>query len=188
MSMLDEKELVQSVLDGDENAYRRFVRQYERLVFFVVNKLIDNTEDTEDLAQEIFMKVFKNLSKFKFEARLSTWIGQVAYRESVNYLKKNRKYREHSHDLETGLLAADQNPDPAEQLSSSGIGSLLREAIKKLPEHYRQVLVLYHLDEYSYPEIGEITGMPEGTVKNYIFRARKLLKEQLAPLAKQELL
>lgn len=183
--MLDEHELVHAVLDGDENAYRRFVRQYERLVFHVVNRLIENAEDTEDLAQEIFMKVFKNLHRFKFESKLSTWIGQVAYRESINYLRKNRKIRE-QYELDERFSLADSGQTPLEVVNSAGIQTLIREAIQKLPEHYRQVLVLYHMEEFSYPEIGEITGMPEGTVKNYIFRARKLLKDQLEPLVKNE--
>lgn len=185
-NMFDEQELVRSVLDGDENGYRLFVKQYEKLVFYVVNKLIDNEEDLEDLAQEIFMKVFKNLSKFKFESKLSTWIGQIAYRDSVNYLKKNKRYSDKLGDIGDGFSLADQNPNPAERYISEDLSYFIQDAIKLLPEHYRQVLVLYHLEEFSYPEIGEITGMPEGTVKNYIFRARKLLKEYLEPLMKKE--
>ncbi len=182
--MFDEEALIEAVLNGNQQAYGRFVRQYERLVFYVVHKIIDIEEDVEDLAQDIFMKVFKNLKNFKRESKLSTWISQIAYRESLNHLKKHKRFNESKGaDLEL-LNLKDSAKTPEELSASDDISLLIKSAVKLLPEHYRQVLVLYHLEEFSYPEIGEITGMPEGTVKNYIFRARKLLKEQLQPLMK----
>ncbi|WP_204356571.1 RNA polymerase sigma factor [Arcticibacterium luteifluviistationis] len=184
--MFDENELVQSVLEGNEYAYKRFVKQYERLVFHVIVKLIDREEDVEDLAQEVFMKVFKNLSGFKFQSKLSTWIVQIAYRDAINYLKKTKRYSDNKVDIDQVYSLADSAPNPEQINVSKDLSTLVNEAIKKLPEHYREVLVLYHLKEFSYPEIGEITGMPEGTVKNYIFRARKLLKEYLEPYVKRE--
>ena len=184
--MFEENELVRNVLSGDEQSYRRFVKQYERLVFFILNKLIDNEEDIEDLAQDIFMKIFKHLSKFKFESKLSTWISQIAYRESINYLRKHKGLNDRKTNLDEGFSLADMSPNPEELNISKDLSTKVRMGIKKLPEHYRQVLVLYHLEEFSYPEIGQITGMPEGTVKNYIFRARKLLKEYLEPMLKSE--
>lgn len=184
--MFDENELVQSVLEGNEYAYRRFVKQYERLVFHVIVKLIDREEDVEDLAQEVFMKVFKKLSGFKFQSKLSTWIVQIAYRDAINYLKKTKRYSDNKVDIDQVYSLADSAPNPEQINVSKDLSILVNEAIKKLPEHYREVLVLYHLKEFSYPEIGEITGMPKGTVKNYIFRARKLLKDYLEPYVKRE--
>ncbi len=184
--MFDEHELVQGILNADPLAYRRFVKQYERLVFYLIRKLIDNPEDVEDLAQEVFMKIFKNLSKFKFESKLSTWIGQVAYREALNYLRKNKTKNDKLNSLENSGYLPDNDQNPEQKNISKDLSRLVQENVKKLPEHYRQVLVLFHLDEFSYPEIGEITGMPEGTVKNYLFRARKILKELLEAELKGE--
>ncbi|MFT5885045.1 MAG: RNA polymerase sigma factor (sigma-70 family) [Arcticibacterium sp.] len=184
--MSDEEALIEAVLEGNQEAYGRFVKQYERLVFYVVQKLVDREEDVEDLAQDIFMKVFKHLKNFKRESKLSTWISQIAYRESLNYLKKQKRFTESKVEEHEFLQLADTAKTPEELSTSSDIGVLVKHAVSLLPEHYRQVLVLYHMEEFSYPEIGEITGMPEGTVKNYIFRARKLLKEQLDPLMKSK--
>ena len=184
--MLDEKKLVSEILDGNEYAFRQLVRQYERMVFYVISKLINDSQDVEDLAQEVFMKVFKNLSKFKHQSKLSTWIGQIAYREALNYIQKHKQKNHLTSELEEGRYLMDQLQTPDQLLNSNNISQIVQNMIQKLPEHYRQVLVLFHLDEFSYPEICEITGMPEGTVKNYIFRARQMLKEYLQPLINAE--
>jgi RNA polymerase sigma factor (sigma-70 family) len=184
--MYTEAELIQSVIKGDAYGYRRFVKQYERLVFYVVSKLINNDDDVQDLAQDIFIKVFKNLPKFKAESKLSTWIGQIAYREAVNYLRKRNRYNDYSIDEFTANQLTEKSQNPEEKSISNDRGAMVRAAVAKLPERYRHVVVLYHLDEYSYQEISEITEMPEGTVKSYIFRGRKMLKEYLSAVLKNE--
>lgn len=184
--MYTETELIQSVIRGDTYGYRRFVKQYERLVFYVVNKLIDNEADVQDLAQDVFIKVFRNLSKFKAESKLSTWIGQIAYREAVNYLKKRNRYNDYPIDEFIANQLTENSQNPEEQSIANDTASIVRAAVEKLPERYRHVIVLYHLDEFSYQEISEITEMPEGTVKSYIFRGRKILKEYLSVALKNE--
>lgn len=184
--MYTETELIQSVIKGDAFAHRRFVKQYERLVFYVVNKLINNEEDVQDLAQDVFIKVFKNLPKFKAESKLSTWIGQIAYRESVNYLRKRNRHNDSPLDEFTENQLKESSQNPEERSIANDTKMMVRTAVAKLPERYRQVVVLYHLEEYSYQEISEITEMPEGTVKSYIFRGRKLLKDLLSETLKNE--
>lgn len=186
--MYTETELIQSVIKGEALAHRRFVKQYERLVFYVINKLIDDEDDVKDLAQDVFMKVFKNLPKFKEESKLSTWIGQIAYREAVNFLKKRKRYHHISTEESETLQLRDNRFTPEEITIAKDTSSIVKLAISRLPERYRHVLVLYHLDEFSYPEIGKMTELPEGTVKNYIFRARKMLKEQLSSMLKNEVI
>jgi RNA polymerase sigma-70 factor (ECF subfamily) len=184
--MYTEVELIQSVIKGDIYAHRRFVKQYERLVFYVVSKIINNDEDVQDLAQDILIKVFKNLPKFKAESKLSTWIGQISYREAVNYLKKRKRYSDYPIDDYTANVIKEPSLNPEEKSISNDRGTMVRAAVAKLPERYRHVVVLYHLDEYSYQEISEITEMPEGTVKSYIFRGRKMLKEYLSAILQNE--
>lgn len=184
--MYTEAELIQSVIKGDAHGHRRFVKQYERLVFYVVSKLINNDDDVQDLVQDIFMKVFKNLLKFKAESKLSTWIGQIAYREAVNYLRKRNRYNDYPIDEFTTNQLTENSKNPEEQSILNDTATIVRAAVAKLPERYRHVIVLFHLDEYSYQEISEITEMPEGTVKSYIFRGRKILKEYLSVALKNE--
>jgi RNA polymerase sigma-70 factor (ECF subfamily) len=174
--MFNEKELVSSVLKGNLHAFSLIVKQYERLVFHVVNRLISHTHDQEDVCQEVFIKVHHNLHTFQFQSKLSTWIARIAYLTAINYLKKH-----HKHSFKE--IAADEHyftgDDPQQALIKKDRTVYIHAIIKKLPEQYRIVLTLYHLEEFSYQEIESITGMPEGTVKNYLFRARKLLKEEL---------
>jgi RNA polymerase sigma-70 factor (ECF subfamily) len=143
--------------------------------------LISNHADREDLCQDIFVKVYQNLGGFQFESKFSTWIAKIAYNTCLNYLKKKKV------PLYEDLAPADDTIDNFESASQSAdsfaistdINARLQQEIESLPVQYRTILTLYHLDEMSYTEISEILGMPDGTVKNYLFRARKLLKERL---------
>ncbi len=184
--MYTETELIQLVISGDAFAHRRFVKQYERLVFYVVSKLINNNDDVQDVAQDVFIKVFKNLPKFKGDSKLSTWVGQIAYREAVNYLKKRNRYNDAPLGDFTVNQLKESSQNPEEKSIANDTKTIIRAAVAKLPERYRQVVVLYHLEEYSYQEISKIIDMPEGTVKSYIFRGRKLLKDYLIKTMKNE--
>jgi RNA polymerase sigma-70 factor (ECF subfamily) len=140
--------------------------------------LITLREEIEDISQEVFIKVFHHLPAFRFESKLSTWIARIAYHTAVNQLDKQKR-RRGDRDL-SGLENADPGSDgPAEMLDKKDISAGLQRLIKQLPEQYRLVLTLYHFNEFSYEEIVQITGLPEGTVKTHLFRARKMLKEKL---------
>lgn len=161
------------------------VKQYKRLVFHIVQRLVSDTDDMEDICQEVFIKVFRQINRFTFESRLSTWIARIAYSTAVDYLRKYRKknmiYEAQEHDLQDiGDLS------PEELLVQTDVSGYVRKLVDQLPEQYRLILTLYHLDEFSYEEIKQITGLPEGTVKSYLFRSRKLLKEKLVSYLKQD--
>jgi RNA polymerase sigma factor (sigma-70 family) len=184
--MFNEKEVISRIISGETTAFTLLVRQYEHLVFHVINRLIDTKEDTEDVCQEVFISVYRGLPGFGFQSRLSTWIARIAYHTAINYLRKHKKagtttspeYMEQHHfTLET----------PHDATAKKDVSAYIHQLIEQLPEQYKTVLTLYHLNEFSYLEIEEITGMPEGTVKSYLFRARKLLKEKLEVHLKNEL-
>jgi len=183
--MFDEKELVAKIINGDLRAFEVLVKQYERLVYHVVNRIINNQEDTEDVCQEVFILVHKTLSKFRFESKLSTWIARIAYVTAINYLRKYRKISTTDSQIDQFHFTEE---NPQNLLTKKEESNYVNMLINQMPEHYRTVLTLYHLNEFSYQEIEEITKMPEGTVKSYLFRARKLLKEKLSVYLKKELL
>ena len=186
---MDDKSLVKSVLNGNTQAFSFLIKKYEKLVFHMINKLIDQEEVVEELAQDVFMKVYEKLPGFKFESKLSTWIGTIAYRHSINHLRKNSKmvFKEIEEDMEENYFK--DNLTPEQQFQSKDTSEFIKAHIALLPAHYRNILYLYHIEEMSYPEIVEITELPIGTVKNYLFRARKLLKEELSKfMLKEELL
>ena len=176
--MFNEREIVTKVLKGDMRAFELLVKQYERLVFYVISRLVNEQVDIEDICQEVFIKVHKSLFRFNFQSKLSTWIAQITYFTAVNYLKKHRKNQigDYPDDLENYHFT---NDNPEVLLTKKEVAYYVEALIAQLPEKYKIVLTLYHLNEFSCDEIGEITGMPQGTIKNYLFRARKLLKEKV---------
>lgn len=185
--MFDEKEIISRILREDLKAFELLVKQYERLVFHVVGRLIRDQADTQDVCQEVFIKVHKNINKFEFKSKLSTWIARIAYLTAINYLKKYRKfsYNEFSEEIENYHFTED-NPEKITEKKDTA--NYVNQLIEQMPEQYRIVLTLYHLNEFSYQEIEDITAMPEGTIKSYLFRGRKLLKEKLEIYLKKELL
>lgn len=175
--MQEDEELVIRILNGELNAFRLLIGRYERLVIHMVGRIISRKEEREDICQEVFLKVYKNLPKFKFESKLSTWIAKIAYSTAINYADKlsNRP-----HDELTGLEKSPSgNLNPEAMLSKKETYIFLHEEINKLPLQYRTILTMYHINELSYQEIEEITKIPAGTIKSHLFRARKLLKEKL---------
>ena len=175
--MYTDKTLIDKILAGNLGAYKQLVREHERLVTHMVARVIGNDEDIKDVSQEVFIKVYQNLGKFNYHAKLSTWIAKIAYSTSVNYVKKHSNKNAIHLDLKEGDLTDHETPEHILNVKSEA--AFLQYQISKLPLAYRTVLTLYHLNEFSYQEIEDITGMPEGTVKNYLFRARKMLKERL---------
>ncbi|MDM8160574.1 sigma-70 family RNA polymerase sigma factor [Labilibaculum sp. K2S] len=177
---MNETELIQQICNGNPQAFRYLVKQYERLVFHVAGRLLNQQEDLEDVAQEVFIKVHQKLPEFRGDSKLSTWIATIAYRVSVNHLRKRKPdvdIGEPQYELLKHSRVSDENPEQLTQKKE--LKEMVQQMVDRLPAQYKTVLSLYHLEEYAYHEIVEITGLPEGTVKNYIFRARKMLKEML---------
>jgi RNA polymerase sigma factor (sigma-70 family) len=174
--MFDENEIIAQVLKGETRAFEKLVEQYEQLVFYVISRLIKDQDDKEDVCQEVFIKVHKNLGTFKFQSKFSTWIGRIAYLTAINYLKAKKISSDYPADLDNFYFST-ETPDTL--LDKKDSAAYMNKLIGEMPIQYRTVITLYHLNEFSYSEIEEITGMPEGTVKSYLFRARKLLKEKL---------
>lgn len=184
--MFKEEEIIPKILKGDLKAFDRLVKQYEKLVFHVVYRLASEREDVEDICQEVFIKVYKSLGGFAFQSKLSTWIARIAYLTSINYLKKYRKVTNKNYCINIDNYYF-TNENPEQLLNKKDISSYVNMLIKQMPEQYKTVLTLYHLNEFSYQEIEEIMGIPEGTVKSHLFRARKLLKEKLVIYLKNEM-
>jgi RNA polymerase sigma factor (sigma-70 family) len=185
--MMDDRALVSQVLGGDRTAFRQLIKQHERLVAHMVARLIDDKEDREELCQDVFLRVYEKLGEFNFQSKLSTWVATIAYRLGANHLRK--KKIEISDIPEEGSFTAhfisDENPE--EILEDKEMNTLVLKLVDQLPAQYKIVLTLYHVDQMNYQEIEDVTGMPEGTVKNYLFRARHLLKEKVKKyLGKEE--
>jgi RNA polymerase sigma factor (sigma-70 family) len=176
--MMTDQALVSRVLEGDVSAFKSLVKQHERLVSFMVGKLVKNAEEHEEVCQDVFVKVYEKLNDFNFDSKLSTWIATIAYRHAINAVRKKGHEMMTLSDDASGDHFVERN-DPESILSEQDMDRYIFGLIEKLPPQYKIVLTLYHVEGMHYDEISTITGMPPGTVKSYLFRARTLLKEKV---------
>ncbi len=179
--MDDDRALVNRILAGEGGAFEEFIVRYQRLVAHVVFRMVDNPADREDICQEVFVALYRGLKDFQFRAKVSTWVAKVAYYRCLSHLDKSKValFDDITNDDKQLEQVPENVPSPAEYAEVQDVSARVREEIAGLPVHYRTVLTLYHLDHMSYQEIGEISGLPTGTIKSHLFRGRKLLKERL---------
>ncbi len=183
-----DSELIGRALDGSQEAYQKLLERYQKTVYHIVIKIIRNSDDAQDLVQETFMRAFNTLESYRSEFRFSTWLCKIAANCSIDYLRKkkikafsmDKPYETQDGSVEMELQDTGANPE--EYLLRKQKLVSIEEAIKTLPAKYKEVIVYRHHDDKSYEEISKILGIPIGTVKARIFRARELLKKKLKGL------
>jgi RNA polymerase sigma-70 factor (ECF subfamily) len=184
----NEARFIERLRARDEHAFNQLVRQYERRVYGLLLRLIGRRDEAEDLAQEVFVQVFKAIGAFRGEAKLSTWIFRIAINLSKNRTKYLARRRADSQDsfegageeipldgAKDGALTAIARPD--ELVSGMQLEAIVERAIAALEPEFREVLILRDVEDMTYDEIAEITGLADGTVKSRIHRARAQLKQ-----------
>ena len=180
--------LVRRTLDGDKAAYGLLVARYQTRIHSFVFRYLGNAADAEDLTQEVFIRAYRNLHRFRGEAKFSTWLYQIAKNMAFNKLRefKRRVYGwlkpNHTNDEGEPLIEqiASDDRDPESLLEGRESNHHVQKAIAELNPVWRAALILRDIEEMSYEEIGEILGLAQGTVKSRIHRARSQLKEKLA--------
>jgi len=191
---LTDRQLVEKVLTGDTSAFATIIKNTEVLVAQIVFKMVDNIEDRKDLAQDIYLKAYKNLPGFRFGSKFSTWIAQVSYNTCLDYLRKKKLvlqdtvHDDGDEDLPgiNNKYSLELNVGADKDIFRKELSGILKTEIDRLPVIYKTLITLYHNEEMSYDEIAKITQLPEGTLKNYLFRARKALKNSLLQHYKKE--
>jgi RNA polymerase sigma factor (sigma-70 family) len=185
-NILSDHILVEKVLGGDTHAFSVIISNTERLVAQIIFKMIANEEDKRDIAQDVYLKAFQKLGSFKFQAKLSTWIGHIAYNACCNHLEKKKLVLVNNNNdgtddelLESLNNNKNLNNETEGLFFKSELSQILKIEIDKLSPLYKTLITLFHTEELSYAEIEQITELPEGTIKNYLFRARKTLKDNL---------
>lgn len=184
--MIEEKILVKKAQKDDMQAFEQLVDNYRNKVFNIAYRIIGNYEDASELAQEVFIRIYKALKKFKGRSSFSTWVYSITKNVCYDEIRKrkNKKivYLDNDIELEESKIKRqlkDEGPQPDEIIEKSEIGEIIQEAIQKLSFEHRIVIVLRDIQGYSYDEIAEIVNCPAGTVKSRISRARKSLKRIL---------
>lgn len=172
-----DKEIITKILNGNIQDYAIVVKHTEKLVTHIVRKMTSNEDDQKDLVQDIYLKAYQNLYSFQFKSKLSTWIANIAYNTTINYLQKKKIPIIGIESTIEEKFKVTENPE-LEAIKTEGV-EILNAEITKLSPLYRTLITLYHLEELPNKEISEITNLPEGTIKSYLYRARKILKDNI---------
>jgi RNA polymerase sigma-70 factor, ECF subfamily len=179
--------LIEKCLRGDQAAWEQIVRQYWRKVFNVAYQFVGSHEQAEDLAQEIFLKIFRSLDTFDRRANFQTWLISVSRNLCIDHYRSVRKERQ---TIDRDVPAEDLAPvsttaSPLAALENRDLAALLRQALQTLPQSLRTAVLLRDIQELSYLEIAERLRLPEGTVKSRINRGRKELARQILRLREE---
>jgi RNA polymerase sigma-70 factor (ECF subfamily) len=182
LTVATDRELVATAVTGVEGSFEELVRRYQRPISAYVYRMVGNYESALDLTQEIFIKVYNSLERYRAEFKFSTWIYKIAHNAAVDHLRRTAT-REHSlmigpegdqFDLpiDSGRLSPEQESERRERRVE------IETVVRALPANYRELIILRHSQDLSYEEIVEVTGLPLGTVKNRLFRAREMMRQQ----------
>lgn len=183
--VLDDRALVASILAGNRERFGELVRRYEKRIIHYVYRITHRYEEAHDLTQEIFVKVFLALDRYDPRFQFSTWIFRIAQNSAIDALRKKSVpevslTRSDDEGESPGLEDfPDDGISPYRVLKNKQLSSAIDRAVDALPPDYRELIQLRHFGELSYEEIAEMKRLPLGTVKNKLFRARNLLKEEL---------
>jgi RNA polymerase sigma-70 factor (ECF subfamily) len=186
---LAERLLIARLRQRDERAFNEVVRLHGDKVFNLVLRMVGTRAEAEDIAQEVFVTVFKSIDTFRGESKFTTWLLRIAANHSKNRIKYLARRSTDRNGLDGAPEAqlADEGKAPMQAhidppdalLEAAELETLMQQAIANLEEEHRLLVVLRDIEELSYDEIAEITGLPEGTVKSRLHRARVALKEHL---------
>ncbi len=190
---VEEAQLVEKVKRGETEAFEVLVRQYQDRVFNTCWRISGHLEDARDLTQEAFLKALENIASFKYQSSFYTWLFRVAVNLALSHNRKSARRRTISLDRALGedgtqadalkhLVAADTRDDPLAAATRAEMQGLVARGLQALDENQRAVVVLRDLEGFDYHEIGEIIGIPPGTVKSRLFRARMALHKAIENL------
>jgi RNA polymerase sigma-70 factor (ECF subfamily) len=188
----DEPALIARILGGERELFHELIRPYERMVYMTVYSIVRNETDAEDCAQDAVVNAYRHLGKFRGDAKFSTWLTTIAVNEGRQKLRRLKRAKEDS--LDAPIEGEDQEFTPApltdwreiplEALERKELREALRTAVAELPDIYRQIFALRHLDGLNVAETATALGINENMVKVRLHRARMMLQKRLAPLLK----
>ena len=188
MAMTD-AELVAHARAGSQEAFRELVVRFERPVYSLVVRMVQDAATAEDLAQEVFLKAFRRLDTYDPERKLSSWLFKIAHNTTIDFLRRHapetvplEAEKEDDRGSLSAVLSDESSESPAVAAERRDMGRALERAIARLRPEYREAVVLFYLEGASYQDICEATGLPLGTVKTNLHRARKELAQEMAAL------
>ncbi len=172
-----DEEIVERVVLGDQAAYRILVERHKNYVYTLIYRMVPQRESAEDLAQEVFLRMYRNLSRFRGESKFTTWMYRITVRIVLDYTRTQRKKTIGSLLDWIKQRFADGGEEPEQRLLHEEQRVLMRQAMDRLPEKYRLILHLFHYQQLSYHEISKVTELPLKTIETRLYRGRALLKK-----------
>ena len=182
VASVTDRDLVASAVAGAEGSFEELVRRYQRPIAAYVYRMVGDYESALDLTQEIFIKVYNSLRRYRSEFKFSTWIYKIAHNSAVDHLRRSTT-REQSlisgpEDDQFELPLESNRPNPEQESERKERRIEIESVVRGLPASYRELVILRHSQDLTYEEIVEVTGLPLGTVKNRLFRAREMMRQQ----------
>jgi RNA polymerase sigma-70 factor, ECF subfamily len=178
---LSDVELVSRSIGGLDNSFEELVRRYQRPIAGYVFRLLGDYESSLDVTQEVFIKVYNSLERYRSDYKFSTWLYRIAHNAAIDHLRRNsmnsQSIETESPDGTYQLQLESPLPSPEQNHERSEWKAEIKAVTKLLPPAYRELIVLRHSQDLSYDEIASVTGLPLGTVKNRLFRAREMMRE-----------
>jgi len=180
---LADGELVKTAIAGREASFEELVRRYQRPIAAYVYRMVGDYDAALDLTQEVFIKVYNSLARYRSEFKFSTWIYKIAHNAAIDHL---RRYAVREQAVTSGFDTERRDTpvegrrlSPEQESERKERRSEVELVVEMLPRAYRELIVLRHSHDLSYDEIAEVTGLPLGTVKNRLFRAREAMRDLL---------
>lgn len=183
LSLDDDFSLIKRFIEGDETTFRLLVQRHKDKVRNITYLTLGNADAVDDIAQDVFLTVYKNLHRFRFESQFSTWLYRITVNKCKDHLRKKR-----IRNIFTSFSEEDTEPGYHSTHESKDIAAIVRKALEELPDKLRIPLMLKDLEGLSYQEIAQTVNCEIGTVKSRIFRAREGLRNILKPYEKELML
>jgi RNA polymerase sigma-70 factor (ECF subfamily) len=178
--MIEDIHLIQQVLKGNQSAFRNLVERYQSYVFTIAYKVVKNREVAEEVAQDVFIKVYRMLGSYQQKSKFSTWLYTIAYRTALDEVRKKKRYAESIDADDQYLQIADQDgKSPAFNIQHADLNQQLEQAIQQLKPIDATIISLYYLNEKNVQEIQMITGLSKSNIKTKLHRLREQLRDQL---------
>ena len=179
--LITDIDLVTRAIRGQESAFEELVKRYQRPITAYIFRMLGDYDLSLDVTQDVFIKVYNSLEKYRPEYKFSTWIYRIAHNAAIDHMRRN-SMQTSSIETENAegayeLQLESSLPSPEKDRERSEWRAEIDAVVKCLPPSYRDLIVLRHSQELSYDEIAEVTGLPLGTVKNRLFRAREMMRE-----------
>jgi len=184
MTLDEDQVLIKKTLRGERKAYEELMRKYEKKIFSFVIRMVRNEDVAVDLTQDFFFKIYTVMDKYNFEYKFSTWAYRICYNLVIDHIRKNQAQVDSLDDESISprnLLASDNvsREDGFKSLAREETRDYVWQVVDHIPLKFRELILLRYIQDLKYEEIAEITSLPVGTVKNRIFKAKEILKQEM---------